>query len=197
MSVLYACSGNPGKLAEFQQAAAEQRERYQIAPLPGLPEIAAPPEDGLTFEDNAVSKALYYSQFSSELVFADDSGLAVDALSGSPGVLSARFAGPGANDEQNIRLLIQKLDIAHERRARFITVIALAQTGRLLTTSVGTVEGEILREPRGTGGFGYDPLFYYPPLGSSFAELEHAQKWAVSARGKAFRGILGWLNAQR
>jgi XTP/dITP diphosphohydrolase len=187
MTRLYACSGNPGKLAEFSLASSE------ILPLPAINQLPAPEESGATFEENAILKALYYSRFTSELVFADDSGLEVAALAGAPGILSARFAGPDATDEQNNSLLLERLANAAHRTARFVTVIALARSGALLDTSTGTVEGEILHAPRGAYGFGYDPLFFYPPLGRSFAELPDPDKFAVSARGKALRALLARL----
>jgi XTP/dITP diphosphohydrolase len=192
--LLYACSSNAGKLAEFALAARQaSRDSFQIAPLPGLKQIAPPEETGQTFEENAVLKALYYSGFSEELVFADDSGLAVDALGGAPGVLSARFAGPCASDEENNALLLKSMAGRQPRGAHFVTAIALARAGTLLTVTDGQVTGEILHEGRGVGGFGYDPLFFYPPLNRSFGELSDPQKFAVSARGNATRNLLQWL----
>lgn len=187
MRRLYACSTNPGKLREFALAAGPEVE---IRPLPGIEAIRAPEESGKTFEENAVLKAVYYSRFAEEPVFADDSGLEVDALGGAPGVYSARFAGERAGQAENNNLLLQRLNGRADRRARFVTALALAQAGKLVGTSVGTVEGEILGAPRGENGFGYDPLFLYPPLGRSFAELTGAEKLEVSARGKALRTLL-------
>lgn len=187
MTRLYACSSNRNKLAEFALAAGKDVE---VLPLPGIDRLAAPEETGETFEENAILKAVYYSRFKHEPVFADDSGLEVDALGGAPGVLSARFAGHGATQAENNALLLQRLAHAAQRRARFVTILALAQAGQLLRTSAGTAEGEILDEPRGAHGFGYDPLFFYPPLGRSFAELADIEKFAVSARGKALRALL-------
>ena len=183
----YACSSNRDKLAEFTLAAGDGVE---IAPLPGIENLAAPEESGASFEENAVLKAVYYSRFTREAVFADDSGLEVEALGGAPGVLSARFAGPGATQAQNNALLLERLAGIGQRAARFVTALALAQAGRLLSTSAGAVEGKILNAPRGVNGFGYDPLFLYPPLGRSFAELADAEKFAVSARGNALRALL-------
>jgi XTP/dITP diphosphohydrolase len=192
--ILYACSSNGGKLAEFALAAEQAAQNeFQIGPLPGLKQIEPPEETGQTFEENAVLKALYYSAFSKELVFADDSGLAVDALGGAPGVFSARFAGLSASDEENNALLLKSLAGREQRGARFVTAIALARAGKLLTVAHGQVTGEILDEARGTGGFGYDPLFFYPPLKRSFGELSDPEKFAVSARGNATRNVLGWL----
>jgi XTP/dITP diphosphohydrolase len=196
--ILYACSSNAGKLTEFVLAAKqagphEGQAQFQIAPLPGLKRIVPPEETGQTFAENAVLKALYYSSFSEELVFADDSGLAVEALDGAPGVFSARFAGPDASDEENNALLLNCMAGRDARRARFVTAIALGQAGKLLTIAHGDVTGEILHEARGTGGFGYDPLFFYPPLKRSFGELSDPEKFAVSARGNATRNMLAWL----
>lgn len=194
MKRLHACSSNPGKLAEFSLAAREcGLDGFEILPLPRLREIAAPVETGLSFEENASLKAHYYSQFTPELVFADDSGLVVDALAGAPGIQSARFAGWNATDADNIQLLLRRLDREAVRSARFVTVIALARSGEIIKLGRGTAEGKILYEPRGTYGFGYDPVFYYPPLGRSFGELTDSEKLAVSARGNALRDLFGWM----
>src|SRR6185437_9326233 len=135
----------------------------------------------------------YYSGFTSELVFADDSGLEVDALDGAPGVYSARYAGPNATDADNNELLLQRLKPAGNRSARFVCVIAVARAGRILETFRGTVEGCILYQPRGDGGFGYDPLFFYPPFGQTLAEATPETKFSVSHRGKALRAMMQWL----
>jgi XTP/dITP diphosphohydrolase len=198
MMILHACSSNAGKLAEFSIAAKHAAgDKFQILPLPGLKQIAPPEENGETFEENAVLKALYYSRFSEELVFADDSGLEVDALGGAPGILSARFAGPEASDEENNTLLLKTIDNRLPRDARFVTTVALAKAGRLITTAHGSVAGTMLTEARGIGGFGYDPLFFYAPMNRSFGELSDAEKFAVSARGNATRNLLGWLAQTR
>ena len=196
MSVLYACSGNPGKLREFTFTAQHSlTSGFEIQPLPGLAELAAPAEDGATYEENAALKAVYYSGFTDGLVFADDSGLEVAALNGAPGLYSARFAGPHASGAENNALLLAKLAGATQRRARFVTAISLAHKGKVLQTTRGTAVGEILVKPRGSLGFGYDALFLYPPLGKTFAELEDTEKFGVSARGEAFRRLLDWLSA--
>lgn len=194
MPTLFACSSNPGKLREFVFTAEHSLTRgFSIAPLPGLAEIAAPEEDGVTYEANAELKAVYYSQFTPELVFADDSGLEVSALSGAPGVHSARFAGLHATGVENNALLLAKLAGTTQRGARFVTAISLARHGRVLHTAIGTAEGEILSSPRGSLGFGYDALFLHVPTGCTFAEMEEDEKFAVSARGNAFRQLLSWL----
>ncbi len=159
---VYCATGNPGKLREFQLAG--KVLNIDVEPLTGLKSIAAPEETGATFEENAILKAEYYSRFASGPLFADDSGLEVDALNGEPGVYSARYAGNGANDTANNALLLTRLEGQTNRMARFVCVIALAESGQTEQTFRGEVAGEILREARGPGGFGYDPLFYYPPF---------------------------------
>ena len=184
-------TGNPGKLREFHLAG--EVLGIDVEPLEGLKSIPAPEETGATFEENACIKAAYYSGFTSELLFADDSGLAVDALGGEPGVRSARYAGPDAIDEANNSLLLQRLGACSHRTARFVCVIALARQGQIVRTFRGEVEGEILDARRGSEGFGYDPLFYYPPFGCTFGEVEGPKKFDVSHRGKALRAMLEFL----
>ena len=195
--ILYCATTNPGKLREFRQAAeAYGRGRIQVEVLPGLEGIPPCEETGRTFEENAVQKALYYSAWAPGLLFAEDSGLEVDALGGAPGVLSARFAGPGATDEANNRLLLEKLRGVTQRAARFVCVAALAERGRLLRTFRGVVEGRIADEPRGQNGFGYDPLFYYEPFGATFGEVSAERKMSVSHRGQALRQLMEWVATQ-
>ncbi|MBV8811942.1 MAG: RdgB/HAM1 family non-canonical purine NTP pyrophosphatase [Acidobacteriaceae bacterium] len=192
--LLYACSTNPGKLREFALAVDQcGAGDLQLEPLPNLRRINPPEETGTSFEDNAALKAVYYSRLTSELVFADDSGLEVKALNGAPGVLSARFAGPGADDEANNALLLENLRDAPDRQARFVCVIAVAREGSALTTFRGEVEGEILDAPHGDGGFGYDPLFFYSAFGRTLAEVTAELKFSVSHRGKALRAMIRWL----
>ncbi|MCS7044175.1 MAG: RdgB/HAM1 family non-canonical purine NTP pyrophosphatase [Bryobacteraceae bacterium] len=186
-------TGNPGKLAEFRMAAAALgHPEIEILPLDGIRNLPVCEEDGETFEANAAKKALHYSAYCSGFLFADDSGLAVDALDGAPGVRSARFS-PEGTDEANNRLLLEKLAGARDRHARFVCVIALAREGELIATFRGEAEGVVLEAPRGTQGFGYDPLFYYPPLGKTFAELDAKTKMLVSHRGAALRQLFGYL----
>jgi XTP/dITP diphosphohydrolase len=184
---LFCATGNPGKAREFALAAGE---RIVIQPLPDFRAIAPCVEDGATFAENAIIKARYYGARAPGLLFADDSGLEVDALGGAPGVFSARFSGPGATDESNNRLLLEKLRGVEDRRARFVCAIALVENGQLAGVYNGSVEGIILDAPRGAGGFGYDPLFYYPPFGCTFGEVEGERKFAVSHRGQALRAML-------
>ncbi len=187
---LYCATSNPGKLREFQLAAerlAGSDLRVEI--VPGLAALEAPEETGATFADNAALKAIYYSQHAPGPVFADDSGLAVDALDDAPGVYSARYAGPNATDGENNKLVLERMFAEENRTARFVCVIALADRGRLVETFTGTVEGELLEAPRGTGGFGYDPLFFYPPFGCTLAEATAEQKLAISHRGQALTAL--------
>ncbi len=185
---LYCGTGNPGKLREFQEAAGDE-----IIVRPCSP--CNCPETGNTFEANAIEKALCYSDAlpPDALLFVDDSGLAVDALGGTPGVYSARFAGEGATDDDNNRLLIEKLQGVENRAARYVCVIAVVRGGRVLVTSESTAEGLIQDEPEGENGFGYDPYFFFPETNCTFAQLTPAEKWPHSHRGKAFRKVLNWL----
>ena len=185
---LYCATTNPGKLREFRRAL---EGSITLQPIPaGIP---ACEETGATFEENAIEKAVYYSRHCDGPVFVDDSGLEVEALGGAPGVYSARFAGPGATDEANNQLLIEQMRGAENRTARFVSVVALAEAGKLIRTFRGEVAGELLPEPRGSNGFGYDPLFYYPPFGCSFGEVPLERKMTVSHRAKALRAMLAYL----
>lgn len=189
---IYCATGNPGKLREFQLAG--KLLGIDIEPLAGLKSIVAPEETGATFEENARLKAAYYSRFAPGPLFADDSGLEVDALAGAPGVYSARYAGSNATDQANNGLLLLRLGDRPDRTARFVCVIALAEAGDVRETFRGEVEGEILSSPTGPGGFGYDPLFYYPPFGCTFGEVDDAKKFDVSHRGNALRALLKYLS---
>lgn len=190
---VYCATGNAGKLREFRLAG--EVLGIDIEPLANLKSIEAPEEHGATFEENARIKAEYYSQFAPGPLFADDSGLKVDALGGEPGVRSARFAGPQATDEANNRLLLERLRDSTDRAARFVCVIALAERGKTIQIFRGEVEGEVLREGRGPGGFGYDPLFYFPPFGCTFGEVDDGKKFDVSHRGHALRQLLDYLTS--
>ena len=184
---LYCATGNPGKLREFEMAAGQTDIRVEMAP--GFGDVPPCEETGVTFEENAILKAKYYGTLVRGLLFADDSGLEVDALGGNPGVYSARFAGPGSTDEANNRLLLERMRGVRERSARFICAIALVDDARLVGTFRAVVEGEILAEARGPNGFGYDPLFFYPPFGCSLGEAPADRKLQVSHRGKALRAM--------
>ena len=188
MLELVCATSNKHKLSEFQRAEPEMRIRG-CAPRDC-------PETGDTFEANALQKALCYAVAEQvEWLFADDSGLEVDALGGAPGILSARYAGEGCSDVDNNRLLLHSLqNVPRERRtARFVCTIALVHQGAHIATFRGEVEGLVLSRHSGREGFGYDPLFHFPPLGTSFGRLPRDVKWRYSHRGRAFRDMLAWL----
>jgi XTP/dITP diphosphohydrolase len=204
---LRAATSNPGKLAELLRAFAEEgaaapefemafEMAFEIASLDGIRNIQPPEETGATYEENASLKAIYYSQFTGDPVLAEDSGLEVAALDAAPGVRSARYAGEGASDEENNALLLRAMAGIEERGAQFVSVTAVAQRGVLLASSRGTVAGLILDAPRGKNGFGYDPLFFYPAFGRTFAEVDPARKFQVSHRGNALRSLVRALRAR-
>ena len=191
MTKLYCATGNAGKLREFRMAA--ESAQVEIELLPGFKQLPAALEDGATFEENAIKKALHYAPHAAGKLFADDSGLEVAALGGAPGVYSARFSGPHATDDANNRLLLEKLHGAANRKARFVCAIALVEGECVVGVFHGTVDGMILDEPRGSGGFGYDPLFYCPAFGCTFGEATGEQKFSLSHRGQAVRAMLASL----
>lgn len=178
-------SSNEGKLREYATLAFDD---FSLELLPRFSELPQFSEDAPTFAENAAGKALHYSRFASDIVFADDSGLVVAALNGAPGVRSARYAGENATDAERNAKLLAALRGKHgdERRAKFVCVIATAKAGKMLAVVSDSVEGTIAEEVRGANGFGYDPLFYFAPLGKTFAELNAAEKHWLSHRGKAF-----------
>lgn len=203
---LFLASSNPGKLAEFRAMASPDARgvtaapnaldaRTEIALLPGFDSLPLFEEDAPTFAENAAGKALHYSRLGDGWVFADDSGLVVPALDGAPGVRSARYAGANATDADRIAKLLGELrgEKDTERAAHFVCAIALAERGRAIAIVTARVDGEILESPRGSGGFGYDPVFYFPALKKSFAELSSGEKNQISHRGKAFRKVLAGL----
>ncbi len=203
---LYAATTSAGKLRDFRTAA--KKYSVSIEPLSGIEDILPPEEDGDTFLANAATKAVYYSRFApGELVVADDSGLEVDALGGAPGVRSARFAAdtglvdsPDANDNTDVWnniLLLQKMEAfpTELRTARYHCTLVAARDGDVVQVADGTVEGMILDAPRGTGGFGYDPVFYLPDLGMTMAEIDLETKLSLSHRGRAIAALLANLRA--
>ncbi|HVI08664.1 MAG TPA: RdgB/HAM1 family non-canonical purine NTP pyrophosphatase [Candidatus Binatia bacterium] len=201
-------TSNSGKLRDFAGAAAALN--LEIAGIPNFSSLTPVVEDGLTFEANARKKAEEYStHVPGEVVLADDSGLEVDALNGAPGVHSARYAAPdllnqepheaaaNTDDEANNARVLRELQglPAEQRAGRFVCVLAAARDGQTLAVFRGTAEGLILNAPRGTNGFGYDPLFFFPQIGKTFAELAAAEKAQYSHRGAAFRQFLDWFRA--
>jgi XTP/dITP diphosphohydrolase len=208
MKTILIATSNAGKLRDFTGAAL--RHGVEIAGIPDFSYLPAVVEDGLTFEDNARKKAEGYSLYApGEIVVADDSGLEVDALHGDPGVHSARYAAPDLQNKQpheadantddeanNARVLRELKDVPTARRTgRFVCVLAAARDGETLAIFRGTAEGIILDKPRGTNGFGYDPLFYFPEIKKTFAELSAEEKSKYSHRGAAFREFLSWCKS--
>ncbi len=204
---LYAATSNPGKLAEF--VAAARLSGVTVLALPGLQQMPEPGEDASTFQGNADLKAIAYSLLAPDLlVFADDSGLEVPALGNQPGVRSARFASDHnfqpnsprgkdqpSNDQRNNALLLHLMEQHPTRAARFVCNLALARNGHVLLRAQGAAVGQLLHTPRGSDGFGYDPLFLIPSLNLTFAELSREQKWRISHRGNAFRSLLAQLSS--
>ena len=182
---------NPGKLREFQLAG--EHAGVVVEPLDNLGEIATPDETGRTFEENAIHKALHYGAHTTDWLFADDSGLEVDALGGAPGVISSRYAGRDGDDEANNALLLERLRGVEDRGAQFVCVIALTRAGKLERTFRGIVRGRIIDTPRGRHGFGYDPLFFYEPFGYTFGEAADTSKMLVSHRALALSQMFSWL----
>jgi XTP/dITP diphosphohydrolase len=207
MRRIFIATSNPGKLRDFAGAAAVHG--IEIAAIPNFSSLPLVVEDGTTFEENARKKADGYSLHApGEIVVADDSGLEIDALNSEPGVHSARYAAPDLiqkqpheaeantdDDANNARVVRELKGVPYEKRTgRFVCVLAAARSGEILATFRGTAEGIILDAPRGTNGFGYDPLFYFPSLGKTFAELSPEEKSRYSHRGAAFRAFLDWCD---
>ena len=193
MIELVVASKNKGKIAEFEKAFSKLT--VKVLSLKDFGDIPEAVEDGATFAENARKKAQHYLQYTKKPCLADDSGLEADALGGSPGVFSARYAGEGADDAANNAKLLQKMaDVESKRRTgRFRCALALAfPDGRMLEAE-GTVEGRLLMAEKGDGGFGYDPLFFLPELAKTFAELTLAEKNAISHRGKAIAAMAAKL----
>ena len=192
MQKLLVATTNRAKLAEITVLL--KGVPYDLATLVEWPDVPAPEETGLTFAENARAKALYYAARTGELTVAEDSGLEIDALAGAPGVASARWGGADTSYPDKFALIYDALGArsAGESRARFVCAVALAAGDTILFEARGTVEGRIAPEPRGHGGFGYDPIFFYPPLGRTLAEVGE-RKSAISHRGEAFRALRAYL----
>ena len=186
---LLLASSNAGKLREYRQLA--RGSAFDLELLPNFRGLAPFEETAPTFAENAVGKALYYGRFTDEMLMAEDSGLVVPALGGAPGVYSARYAGPQGTDADCVQKLLREMagKRGAERRARFVCVTALARGGRALAVVSDLVEGMIADEPRGTHGFGYDPVFLLPDIGRTSAEISQGEKNRISHRGKAFLKI--------
>jgi len=190
---LFLASSNAGKLREYVELARGSGVAIEL--LLRFGEFPSFEESAPTFAENSAGKALHYCRFTDEAVLADDSGLVVPALGGAPGVFSARYAGPGASDADRVRKLLREMrdKTGAERRARFVCVTAVAQAGRAIAVVSDLAHGVITEEPRGTGGFGYDPIFLFEELGRTYAELTAEQKNVYSHRGKSFRKLLNMI----
>jgi XTP/dITP diphosphohydrolase len=184
---------NTGKVREIRGLLAGLP--VELVGLDAFPGIEAPDETGATFAENARLKARYYAAATGLPAIADDSSLEVDALGGRPGVESARYGGAHASYPERFALIYDALRTAglSSSPARFVCVVALAAGDRITFEARGTVEGRIAPTPAGSGGFGYDPIFFFPPLGKTLAETTQAEKDAVSHRGEAFRALRRWL----
>jgi XTP/dITP diphosphohydrolase len=192
---VFLATSNPGKLREYEILAREFSAA--IALLPNFRELPPFAENAPTFAQNAAGKAQHFSRYSSGFVLADDSGLVVPALGGAPGIHSARYAGPGATDADRVQKLLREMEgkEGEQRRARFVCVTAMARDGRVFAVVSDSAEGLLTKEPRGTDGFGYDPVFYFEHLGRTYAETTREEKNRYSHRGKAFRKALEVLTA--
>ena len=191
---LFLASSNPGKLREYVELARGSGVTIEL--LPRFGEFPSFEESAPTFAENSAGKVLHYSRFTDEAVLADDSGLVVPVLGGAPGVHSARYAGPGATDADRIQKLLREMrgKVGAERRARFVCVTAVARAGRAIAVVSDLANGVITEEPRGMGGFGYDPAFLFEKLGRTYAELTPDEKNGYSHRGKSFSKLLYMLS---
>lgn len=194
---LLVATTNAGKLREIRDVLADAR--VDLLSLRDLPSIQEPDETGATFEDNARLKARYYASHAGILTVAEDSGLVIDALDGEPGVFSARFLRPDASYPERFAEIYRRLAArpGTPRTARFVCALAVAQGHDVVFETTATVEGEVAEHPRGSGGFGYDPILFYPPYGQTLAEVTQEEKLRVAHRGKAFRKLAEWLRKEK
>ena len=194
MRRLLVATTNPNKVKEIQRVLGGAD--VELITLEGWPDLAAPEETGRTFEDNARLKATYYARATGELTVAEDSGIAIDALGGVPGVESARYAGEHTSYPDKFARLYEALDRTGSRdsAARFICALAVASPETILFEARGVIEGRVAQVPAGAGGFGYDPFFFYPPYGRTLGQVTPEEKLAVSHRGQAFRKLRKFLD---
>ena len=190
---IFLASSNPGKLREYRVLAGDSP--IEMALLPNFHEIPPFDETAPTFAENSAGKALHYSRFATGTELADDSGLVVPALGGAPGVFSARYAGPRASDADRVEKLLREMSALNgdDRKARFVCVTTLAQNGLAIAVLSDSAEGVIAKAPKGSGGFGYDPVFFFPQLGRTYAEITRDEKNQYSHRGRAFRKAIAFL----
>jgi len=191
---LLVATTNPNKVKEIQRVLGGAD--VELITLEGWPDLAAPEETGRTFEDNARLKATYYARATGELTVAEDSGIAIDALGGVPGVESARYAGEHTSYPDKFARLYEALDRTGSRdsAARFVCALAVASPETILFEARGVIEGRVAQVPAGAGGFGYDPFFFYPPYGRTLGQVTPEEKLAVSHRGQAFRKLRKFLD---
>ena len=193
---LFIATTNRDKLREIRHILSDVDA--EILSLQDVAAVPEPEETGDTFQDNARLKALYYDAYAPDGAYtvAEDSGLVIDALDGEPGVRSARFLRPDASYPERFREIYKRLAELPgrpTRSARFVCAVTVVRQGRIVHETTGTVEGEVASEPRGSGGFGYDPILYYPPYKATLAEVDEADKLAVAHRGEAFRKLADWI----
>ncbi len=194
MIELLAATFNKGKLKEIESLVAESRVPLKLLALPDFNITERCPEKGSTFMENAEAKSLFYGRFKPDIyTIGEDSGLEVEALNGAPGIHSARFSGHDSTDEKNIHKLLHQLKTIGNRRAKFITALCLSRNGTIIKTFIGEVTGTILHDLRGTNGFGYDPVFYYPLLKKTFAEISTEMKNRISHRARAFSQLIEYF----
>ena len=192
---LFVASSNPGKLREYRALALPAGGSVDINFIPIFHSLDVFDEIWPTIAENAAGKALHYSRSSEGVVIADDSGLVVPVLGGSPGVHSARYAGPDATDADRVQKVLKEMRgiTGEDRQARFVCVVAVAESGKMRGVFSAFAEGILLEQPRGHDGFGYDPIFYFPTLGKTYAEISRDEKNLYSHRGKAFHKALDFL----
>jgi XTP/dITP diphosphohydrolase len=194
MVEILAATTNRGKVQEIEKLFTSCLIRVRLYFLPDFNIAVDCPEAGETFFENAAAKSLFYGKFVPDIfAVGDDSGLEVEALNGAPGIFSSRYSGPDATDEKNIIKLLKQLKGIENRKAKFITAVCLSINGQIIKTFSGEVEGIIIDEKRGSGGFGYDPVFFYPPLKKTFAQLSPEEKNRISHRARAFQKLKAFL----
>jgi XTP/dITP diphosphohydrolase len=193
MISLLLATRNPGKKREMEDYLRHTPLAIRLLSLVDVGALEEIEETGATFAANACLKADFYSRLTGLDTLGDDSGLEVAALGGRPGVFSARYAGDGADDEARLQKLLAEMTGVTDRRARFVSAVCISRNGSELARFIGEVTGELLPEKRGAGGFGYDPLFLYPPLGKTFAELPIEDKNRISHRARALEQVRAFI----
>jgi XTP/dITP diphosphohydrolase len=190
---LLVATTNPNKVKEIRHVL--DGANVEMITLEGWPDLVAPEETGRTFEDNARLKATYYARATGQVTVAEDSGIEIDALGGVPGVESARYGGEDTSYPEKFARLYAALDRTGTRdgAARFVCALAMASPDAILFEARGVIEGRVAHEPAGSGGFGYDPFFFYPPYGRTLGQVTPEEKLAVSHRGQAFRKLREYL----